>query len=265
MDVNTEVVEPVVEPVVDPKVETDETEVEIDETKSKPEPKPEDHIPKGVQKRIDRAVRQKYEAEARAKMLEERVAAMEARQSGPVPAKLKADDEPTIEDFDDFDEYVAAKAEYIAKRQVESAMTAREQKQAAERQAAEQTRIAESWGKKLEQATAEMPDFEEVLESSESPMTMVMRHTTMESDIGPKLAYHLATHPEEAIALSKMSDINVVRNLGRLEERLSAQKPQPVTTSAPAPIAPVGRRATVKKDPGAMSDAEYEKWRKSAA
>lgn len=263
MDIENEVVESAVETPVESVVETS-TEVKNSEPGTPSEPKPEDHIPKGVQKRIDRAVRQKYEAEARAKMLEERVAAMEARQFAPQQAASKGEDEPLIDNFDNFDEYVAAKAEYIAKRQIEQAMTAREREQQAERHRMEQAKIAESWGKKLAKATEEIPDFEEALQSSDLPMTPVMRQAIMESDIGPKLAYHLATHPEEAIALSGMSEIGVVRALGRLEERLSGQKPEIVTTNAPKPIVPVGTRASVRKDPGKMSDAEYEKWRKSA-
>ncbi|MFZ3044041.1 MAG: hypothetical protein WA058_02960, partial [Minisyncoccia bacterium] len=205
------------------------------------------------------------EAEARAKMLEERMASMEARQFAQAPAPQRpGSDEPTIDKFENFDEYVAAKAAYIAKQQIESTLSAREQRQQAEQQAAEQSKIADSWGKKVAQATAELPDFEEVMASSDLPMTGVMRQAIMESDVGTKLAYYLATHPEEAISIASMTGTGTIRALGRIEERLSTQKAAPATTNAPAPITPVGTRATVKKDPGKMSDAEYAKWRKSA-
>lgn len=240
---------------------------EPDEGDPAPAPKAEEPIPKGVQKRIDRAVRQKYEAEARAKMLEERVAAMEARQFAQQPAQQRVADvgEPTIDKFENFDEYVAAKAAYIANKQIESTLSEREQRQKAEREAAERAKTAESWNKRIAAATVEMPDFEDVLSSSDVPMTPPMHEAIVESEVGPKLAYYLATHPDEAVNIARMSPIGAIRAIGRIEERLLANKPVVKPTDAPPPVAPVGTRSPVKKDPGKMSDAEYEKWRKSAA
>lgn len=258
MDMENEVVveAPAEENLNQAEQENNHTQQEAPQTE-----KTEDVLPKGVQKRIDRAVRQKYEAEARAKVLEERLAAIEARQARS-PSNNQEDVEPTIDKFDNFDDYVAAKATYIAKHQIESAFGAREQHMAAAQSAAEQARIAETWGKRIIQATAELPDFEEVIASSDLPMTPVMRQAIMESDVGPRLAYYLATHPDEAVKVAEMSGTRAITALGRIEERLSANKQTTKATDAPAPITPVGTRSTVKKDPGKMSDAEYEKWRK---
>ena len=248
-------------PITDPKPEPDtETDPAEPETKAKPEPEP---LSKGIQKRIDRAVRQKYEAEARTKMLEERLSFLESRQQPSQPRSQDAG-EPTIDKYDNFDQYVAAKAEYIAKRQIESTLTEREQRQRAEREATERTKTVDSWNKRMAAATAEMPDFEDIVSSSDVPMTEPMQQAIMESDIGPKLAYYLASNPDEAAEIGKMSAIGSIRALGRIEERLANQKIAITTTSAPPPIKPVGTRATVKKDPGQMSDAEYAKWRKTA-
>jgi hypothetical protein len=226
-----------------------------------PEEKPEDPpIPKGVQKRIDRAVRQKYEAEARAKMLEERLAVIEQRQFQQNQPSIDKS-EPKIENFDNFDTYVAAKAEWIASKKIEETLTEREKRQKEERENHERQQVQTTWAKRVSEATVEMPDFEEVLASSEVPMTGPMQDAIMESDIGPKLAYFLANNPDEAIKIANMPPISAIRALGRIEERLQTQ-PVKKPTSAPEPIKPVGARATVKKNPGQMSDAEYAKWRK---
>lgn len=231
-----------------------------------PEPKEEhkdDPIPKGVQKRIDRAVRQKYEAEARAKMLEERLERLE-RAGQQQPQQRKNDDSaPTIDKFDNFDDYVAAKAEWIASRKINETLAEREKRQAEERAAAERQKTADSWSKRLAQATADedMPDFEDAIASSDVPMTQPMQQAIMESDIGPKLAYFLAKNPDEAEKIAAMSPIGSIRALGRIEERLENTKKQHVPTSAPEPIKPVSTRSVVSKDPGKMSDAEYAKWR----
>ena len=250
-------------PITDP-----QSQIDTPEPAPEPEVKPaDDSIPKGVQRRIDRAVRQKYEAEARTKMLEERLAALEQRgQSAPTHRQAIDAAEPTIDKFDNFDEYVAAKAEFIAKRQIESTLTEREQRQAAAREAAERTKTADGWTKRVAAATAEMPDFEDVMSAgADLPMTPAMSQAIMESDVGPKLAYYLASHPDETESIAAMSPIGAIRALGRIEERLATAKPVVKTTSMPAPIAPIGARAAVKKDPGKMSDAEYAKWRKSGS
>lgn len=244
-------------PITNPTVTGAEPEVE---PPAKPEPEP---LSKGVQKRIDRAVRQKYEAEARTKMLEERLNQLESRQQ-PIQPRQNDAQEPTIDKYDNFDQYVAAKAEYIAKKQIESTLSEREQRQRAASEAAERTKTVDSWNKRMAAATAEMPDFEDIVSTSNVPMTDAMQQAIMESDIGPKLAYYLANNPEEADAIGKLSPIGSIRALGRIEERLSSQTPAVKTTSAPPPIKPSGARATVKKDPGQMSDAEYAKWRKTA-
>jgi hypothetical protein len=193
---------------------------EVDPEKQEIVPPP---IPKGVQKRIDRAVREKYEAQARTKMLEERLNAIESRQ--PNVVEQRSDDEPSIEQYDNFDKFVAAKAAYIAKKQIESTLTEREQRQRAASEAAERTKTVDSWNKRMAAATAEMPDFEEVVSSSDVPMTDAMQQAIMESDFGPKLAYYLANNPDEAAAIGKLSPIGSIRALGRIEERLAGQVP----------------------------------------
>jgi hypothetical protein len=244
-------------PILDAKPEPEEPKVEAPTEPEKPK---EPEVPRGVQKRIDRAVREKYQAEARAKMLEERLEALE-RRSSPQPLQKATENEPTIDKYDNFDEYVAAKAEFIAKRQIESTLSEREKSQMAVKEAAARQQSVDSWTQKVAKATADMPDFEDVIASSDVPMTEVMQQSIMESDIGPKVAYYLASHPEEATKIAQMPPIRAVAALGRLEERLETAKAKP--TQAPPPVQPVGSRATVSKDPGKMSDAEYAKWRKN--
>lgn len=264
------VVEPVVDegtpssnptnPILNPEPEVKD---EAPDTPEKPEPKV-DPIPKGVQKRIDRAVREKYEAQARTKMLEERLAALEQQTRQPQQVQRTSDNsEPRIDNFENFDEYVAAKARWIAKQELETTLSEREKRQAAERETAARQQLADSWSKKIAQATADLPDFEDVLSSSDVPMTDAMHHAIMESDIGPKLAYHLASNPEEAYKIAQMPPMRAIAALGRLEERLETQKPVVKPTSAPPPIKAVGGQAKVSKDPGKMTDAEYAKWRQS--
>lgn len=261
--VQTPVETPVEAPVETPKELTPSQEIDagVEAEKAKAETPVEPSVPKGVQKRIDRAVRQKYEAEARTKMLEERLAAIESRQALPQNVS-RQDDEPRIDQYDNFDKYVAAKAEYIAKRQIEQTLTEREQRQNAERAATERSKTVGKWNQRVEKATAEMPDFEEVVSTSTVPMTEPMQLAIMESDVGPKLAYYLANNPVEAVEIAGMSPSSAIRTLGRIEERLS--KPvEKRSTNAPAPLTHLGSSAKVSKDPSEMSQKEFETWRRS--
>ncbi len=225
-----------------------------------PPEKPE--LPKGVQRRIDRAVRDKYEAQARAKMLEERLASLEARVSAPQQQQRQEDVEPSIDKFDNFEQYVAAKAKWIAKQEIEATLSAREQREKAAREQEYHRTVSESWSKRVEQATAELPDFEDVLASSDMPLTPAMEITIKESEVGPKLAYYLATHPEEGRKIAGLSPASQIRELGKIEAKLE-QPAQTKRTNAPPPLKDIRGTASAKKDPGKMSDAEYAKWRKS--
>ncbi len=200
----------------------------------------------------------------------ERVAAMEARQfqqpqqtTFGANQKIVDNNAPKIEDYDDFAEFNRAVARYEYK-------ILREQEREQERIAAEIRKEKEAeiaahkkWVKQLESVTAneEMPDFEDVLLSSDVIMTPIMQRAIKESDIGPKLAYYLAKNPDEAEKIATMDRENAIRTIGRIEERLATQKKTSVPTSAPEPIKAISTRTVVTKDPGKMSDAEYAKWR----
>ena len=259
-----EVAKPDTKPDAKPDPAAPKPEEAKPDDQQKPEEKKEDPIPKGVQKRIDRAVREKYEAQAEAKMLKERLDRIEQNinQQQRV-AKPIDNSEPRIDNFDDFDAYVAAKAEWIASKKINETLQERERRIAEERVSTAHAKAVDSWNKQLEKATAELPDFTEVIESSDVPMSDFMRDAIIDSDLGPKVAYWLANNPDEAKKIASMSPLATVKAIGRIEERLESQAKAPKKpTAAPAPLKSVGGKASVQKDPGQMSDAEYAEWRK---
>lgn len=247
-------VSPVVE-VVEPAVDQNaplETQVEVVPVKPK-----DDAIPKGVQKRIDRAVRQKYEAEARANELERRLQQLE-QQSQAKPAAGA----PKYEDFNnDFDAYSRAVARYEAKQEIETTLTAHQKAEAEKQAQAAQARTAETWAKRAAAAKAEMPDFDEVVSSSDIQFKdpNVLKAIS-ESEFGPKIAYYLASNPDEAEDIAELTGAAAIRAIGRLEAKLEDGKVS--VTKTPAPINPVGQRAKTEKSPNEMTNEEFAKWRK---
>lgn len=220
-------------------------------------------LPKGVQRRIDRAVREKYQAQAKADALEQRLERLEAGQRGQQQnaGKPANNGEPKIADFNDFDEYVTAKARYIAKAELQEGMTAFERRSGEEKAQAAQRQTAEGWNKRVAAVSKEIPDFAEVVSGSDVPMSTVMQQVIVESEHGPKVAHYLATHEEEGQEIANMTPIAAVRALMRIEDKLKS-KP---TTATPAPISPTGSKSTagVKALTDSMSQDEFEKRRRA--
>lgn len=250
-------------------VESQANEPEINETEGHEEEKHEpkgEPLPKGVQRRIDRAVRQRYEAEARAKVAEERLQALERDRYVPQQQQNRQsqdNSEPTIDKFENFDEYVAAKASWIAQKQIHEVLTAREQAQLERQQAQERDKFVSTWTERIAKATAEIPDFEDVIAASDVPMSENMRAAIMDSDVGTLVAYHLAKNPEEARKIASMTPLGQIRALGRIEAKLEAgQTPATVSSNAPPPPKTVGGRSSVNRDPDKMSVDEWLKWRR---
>lgn len=225
---------------------------------TKPEPK-EEPIPKGVQKRIDRAVRQKYEAEARANELERRLQQLE--QQSRQPAQQKAEGEPKLEQFENIEDYVAAKAAFVADQRIQHTLTARERAEAEKQAQAAQKQTADNWNKRVQLATVDMPDFADVIMSSDVRFNEpAVLQAIQESDIGPKIAYYLASNPDEADEIAQLRGSAAVRAIGRIEAKLELSKAS--ITKTPPPIEPTGTKAKSVKTPNEMSDAEFAAWRK---
>ena len=104
------------------------------------------------------------------------------------PQRQAPQGEPKLEDFDNFDTYIAAKAEFIADKKINQTLTEREQRQAEERAQTARLKTVDSWNKRIATAEAEMPDFRDVIGNADVLMTAPMQQAIMESDAGPKLA-----------------------------------------------------------------------------
>jgi hypothetical protein len=208
-----------------------------------------------LQKKFDRDAamqRRRYEKDLQAER-EQRIR-LEERLAKAEPARPADPGMPTIDKFDNFDEYVTAKAEYIASQ----TLSKHEQRQQQEKAQAAQHQTVEGWNKRV--AAADIPDFHDVVASSDVPMTRIMQQAIMESDNGPKLAYHLATNPADAERIAGMTPIGAVRALTLIEEGL--KKPVAVSKATP-PITPVGSKATSIKS--LLDVKDYDEFSKRRA
>ena len=205
-----------------------------------------------LQERIDEITRQRHEAQREAAYWR---GIAEAAQPKAAPAEAE---EPKPEAFEDYGAYVRALAKFEANAQTEALLTQQRTQQAQEAQAT-------TWQQRAEVAKTELPDFDQVMAASTAPMSNAMAEAIKSSDIGPKVAYHLAQNPDIAARLSRLEPMAAAREIGRLEASLSVKtEPTPKRiTSAPTPPTPVGSGRSTVGEPGSMSQADYMEWRKN--
>lgn len=141
-----------------------------------------------------------------------------------------------------------------------------------EREAREQqARAVAEFQRRASEVKARHPDFDEVVDSSEAPISVAVREAILTSDHGPEIMYQLAANPAELARISALPPLAAAREIGRLEAQAAsstAAPKKPATSvrrpSTPAPIAPVTARGpTSVKRPEDMSYDEYSAWRSS--
>lgn len=242
----------------DPK-EGDDKEVE-DKEDDKPKKK------NGFQKRLDREVRKRAELQrelererASKRELEQRIEQAQSGQSHNAQESTNgADDEPKEEDFESHKDYVKALSRWEYRQ-------AKKEDEAKEREAkirAEQERMVSDFNKATEKLKEEFDDFDEVMKSTPRP-PIAVELLLLESENGARLAYELGKNDEVREKIYSLSPLAAARELGKFElSVLAPQTRQEIkTTKAPAPIRPVGSKASTTRksiyDPD-LSQAEYE-------
>jgi hypothetical protein len=217
--------------------ERSEPEIEKEqEEKPKANPKLERRFSEITKQREEARKEAQQERQAR-EALEARLAVLERQ---PAPQAPKVDEEPQPSQFNDAFEYAKALAEYTADQRIgEMRRQDAEAKEAQERQ-----KVIETWASKVQAAKASMPDFDDIVASSDVVVNDDIRDAILESDVGPQILYHLAENDDVAKRIAGLSPKQALREIGKLEARFEAKetKPEltPITRSkAPAPINPL--------------------------
>ncbi|MEN6537794.1 MAG: hypothetical protein ABFD89_29350 [Bryobacteraceae bacterium] len=226
-----------------------------------------------AEKRISQLTRQRREAEDRANRLERELS--ELRQGKPEPkaapkTEAKAPEKPKPEDFESYDEYEVAAAEYqeklidwkvdqrIARKAEQDSETAGQAKVREHQKA-----VAEAFQAQSEAARGKHEDFDEVLEANEQELPGHVMQTILESEVGAEMAYYLGTHPDELTAIADMNPLKAVKALGVIETKLSpTANRRPNTSKAPAPVRPVGGGKSAVTPESAENFEDYKRLRR---
>ena len=228
--------------------ETPESEPAVEaQTESEPEAEQEAEVtdkpkqnPK-LEKRFSELTKRAKQAEAEKQALEARLQELEGKQA---PAPQQADpvsEKPQASQFNDAFEYAEALAEWSAEKALEQRDIQEQQRKIEQ----ERNEVIKSWTQKLEAAKVNLPDFDDMVASSQVQVRDEVRDAILESDVGPQILYHLASDDDYASKLAAMPTNKALKELGKLEvqfERKEApvEKSETVARSkAPAPIKPL--------------------------
>ena len=247
-----EIVDPV--EITEPQ-ESDTAEIEEAAPSDSDETTAETPKPKGVQKRIDELTRNWRDTERDRDYW--RNLAVQAQQK-PEPEKPKEvhEGEPLIDQFEDYEDFLIAKAEYRISKKHEADKVA----ETAKEKQIQQQKQAQEFQSKLNEARTRYSDFDAVAFDPSVPYSDPMTELVMNSENAIDLAYHLGQNKQDAFRIAQLDPVSAAREIGRLEVQLSIPKPKTVT-DAPQPTGSVGHKETVTQDPSKMTTAEWMQWR----
>lgn len=237
----TETVEETEKPSDEVKADKTFTQAELDEI-----------VQKRIAKFERKAERQRIEAETRQKIEQEY-----ANKPAPLP------DEPNVEDFSDYGDYLKAAAKWEVKQELaaERETQAKSQQQATAAQ--EQQRKQERQSLIFEQGNNKYDDFDEIaistgehLKSKGLSFSPQMVDTLIETDNGADIVNYLGTHLDEAERIAKLSPYGQAKEIGKLEDKLASKAPLK-TSNAPAPVTPISSGKSSTKSLDDMTTEEY--------
>jgi len=255
-----------VENTPEPSEDFDQSESEAEQSKPTEERK---QNPK-LEKRFSELTKQREQAKAEAQAERQQREALETRlrvlEQQAIPQQVKnIDEEPQPGQFQDAFEYAKALAQYST----EKALNERDQQEANRKANEERQKVIQSWSTKLEKVKADMPDYDDIVSTANVVVSDDIRDSILESDVGPRILYHLAEDLEYAQKLASMPTRKALVEIGKLEklyEKNEAKQETVVKSRAPAPIKPL-RAGNGQADIPINSSGEfhgtYQSWKEA--
>lgn len=263
-------VEPVVEKTSSSAEELENAETQDDQDDEN-EDKPKKANPK-LEKRFSDLTKQREDARRDAEReraartdLENRLKQYEDKEK-PAVKQIDPDAKPKPDQFSDAFEYAESLAEWSA----EKALRERDKLDSNRKQQDERNRLLSDWDQRQSAVKSEISDYADVIASSTVVVSDQVRDAILESEAGPQILYHLAKNPDLASELSTKSVISALREIGKLEAKLSGissanEKPAAKPSRAPAPISPIrgSRSIETSLDSDGEFQGSYSAWKEA--
>jgi hypothetical protein len=185
-----------------------------------------------VQKRVAKAERQMARSNNSTEIAElrEQIKALTEAKANP-ESKSEAKP-PKRDDFETYEDYIEARADFRADQKVQKAIEAMKGETKTEKAKSERANADKEFGKlvqtRIEAGRKEFADFDaaitEGIEDGLLDTSSAAYQVLIDSDMAHKLAYHLVKNPSEARRILGMSPAGQAREIGKLEDKLSAKK-----------------------------------------
>lgn len=175
-------------------------------------------------------------------------------------APQHAESLPAFENFTDLNEWGRA----VAKTAAEQARAVAAQEFAQRQQQASQAQVFSSYEAREREYAAKHPEYRDAYDSLSSSVRFgpEVLEVIADSSHGPALVHYLGDHLDEADRLQRMPPHKAAAEVARIEARIAAPKPKPVS-KAPSPVPTVQGGGTAQKDPERMSTDEWLAWRRN--
>lgn len=199
---------------------------------------------RGFEKRISKVVSERDKARQELEYWKEQ--ALKTAQGQPTAPQQQVGQysgKPTRDMYESEDHYFEALSDWKVEQRLQERDIQLEQK-----------KLVENYATRAQEFAKERPDFYDIIaDASDLIVAPETAYIIQKSEVGPKLALHLAENPDVADRLNALDATTRVYELGKLEMKLTSQpkaKVEPKRVSnAPAPITtPKGSAPAVSKD-----------------
>lgn len=188
---------------------------------------------------------------------------IEALKAAPKPNESQKDSAPKRDEFSSYEDFVEAKALHVARTEAKKELEAFKNESKKSEEDSKHAKASAEFSARvegvIEAGRKAYPDFDATVNAAVKegnlPTKGPLYEAIMDSDIGEKLAYHLAKNEDESERIQKLSVYGQLRELGKLEDRLSAKK-EPRQT-----MEPVGGRTSTAS--GLRDDMSTDAWIKA--
>ena len=185
--------------------------------------------------------------------LQARITELEGKKDTAEPAKPAGKPEPN--EFTDAFAYAEALSEW----KVTEALNKRDQVTRQAQLESERAKVAEGWKEKVNETIKEITDWADIVGSSDVAVSDQVRDAIIESDIGPKILYHLAENPDLAEKINNMTVQSAIKEIGKIEAKLDTKQEvekEVEVSKAPKPISPLKGKTSAAEL--ITSDGEFQ-------
>lgn len=234
----------------------EEIKKEDEPTEKKRNPKLEKRFSDLTQRRDDALNEAQRERELR-QAAERKAAELEAKLN---PKKAEEDPKPKASEFTDAFEYAEKLSDWSARNAAKEALAKRDKEEFEKSQHKQKEQFIEQWETRVAATKAEIPDYEDVVGSSDLSVSDPVKDAITYSEIGPRILFHLADNPDLVEKINKMkTPIDQIKAIHKLEARLedatlvakkteTKEKIVPVISKALPPITPLKSSAAPPED-----------------